>query len=229
MISIICAFRNWGDVRLQDYISHYHTLYPQAEILVIIQNDDKLFMKGQLYNIGFLKSVGDVLLFADVDIRLTQYIDLEQIKKPVILHNKVENAEFIDIGNYNRTGQILYENAPGGIYCYDRQNYKDVNGHSNLYIGHTGEDGEMIHRANPFHIDNTVLHLYHEIPEIKYTTSIRNTNIFNSRFTRDIQQDGLRQIIFKIDNVQKKNDYTTFYFISNIGVIDSFIYKNLLL
>lgn len=230
MISILCTFRGWGENRLSDYVKHYQKMFPNSEIIIVEQCDDELFLKGQLYNIGVLYSKGDNLIFADVDIRLTHSVNVNNIltkNNAVILHDKVYEA-FLENGIYRQTKRLMYTNAPGGIYAHTRKKHLEVNGHSNCFVGHTGEDEEMKFRTNSPNIVNSVLHLDHPIPEIKYKTCINNNTVFHSRHLRDIQLDGIKQTTFDVHYHKELSPNVFRIGVSNIGVCEDFAYLDMI-
>jgi len=232
MLSIICPFRLRGDYILDDFIDYYHKLFPDAEIVVVIQNDNDLFLKGQLCNVGFQNSKGDVLTFIDVDTRIFGRADFENIAYehdcPVIPFTDILKADCLGLGVYELHDEVISTNPPGGIYIYRRNDFEAINGHSNLYRGHTGHDKDLVWRGRPIWLDGVAYHLEHPIDNIKYKTSIRNNRIYETRETRDIQQDGIKQMRFDFDRVDEWNSFTKFLFVSNFTVSDDFIYKDIL-
>lgn len=234
-ISIITAQRGRED-RINDFIEHYSSFYPDSDIIIGYQSDTSKFKKGQLFNLLFDYSIFPYVAFIDIDIRVIEKIDLinemKILNNPFLPYNKIERRIFQGDSIYSSIPNLtLWEKTPGGFLFFTKEQYLKVNGHSNLYIGYGYEDADMKERANLSRINRTIIHLEHELTdEGKDINSInKNINIWKRRGSRDINKDGRRQTVGTINNIEYNNNNVRKIFISNIGVCDDFIYKGLLI
>jgi len=230
-LTILCTHRGRDD-KVNDFIYHYQLYYPQAEIILLHQADNSPFKKGQLYNIGFSLSKGDVIAFVDIDIRLQHFIDLEgtmlEKKKPFFPYEAIIHCELQPNHTYKILPHPCWQYSPGGFYCYTREQYTSINGHSNLYIGHSYEDTEIRDRGNPIRLPNTLLHIVHSNAIRNRVQMQRNERIYNTRGQRSIQADGLKQTTYVLISKKVFSPFASQYEVSNIGVVPTFVYRNLL-
>lgn len=231
MLSILCTHRDRDD-KIEDFIYHYSSFYPEAEILMLHQADRTKFKKGQLYNIGFSYSKNDIVVFVDIDIRLQHIIDFEglavQFKKPFYPYDSITHCEVVSTNVYKILPLRCWQYGPGGLFVYTREQYENVNGHSNLYAGHSWEDVELKERGNPARVSDTVLHINHSYDNRIRVDMNKNKNIFDSRGGRDIQLDGLKQTTHTLVSQVPVKPLVTKYEITNIGVTPDFVYKGLI-
>lgn len=185
-LSIICAYRNRPD-RIDTFVSSFSSLYPDAELVVIEQMDNKLFNKGFLYNAGTLYCCGDILAFIDVDIRIKECIPLHLLDEPFYPYTRIIqcDADIKEVESKKR-----WVDCPGGFYVVPKQLCISVNGHSNLFSGHGWEDTNFKNRANiQKRLDNTIYHIEH--PQFTHTSAENKKNRLQYNKQVDSQLDGL--------------------------------------
>lgn len=230
-LSIICAYRNRED-RLHDFIRHYETLYPDAEILIMNQCDSEKFKKGGLYNLGFLKSQGKYLAFIDIDIRLKYFIDfvglLNKHNTPLIPYNFITHIRIHTVNSYTDVNKKMWENNPGGIHLFKREDYEKINGYSNLYWGYAYEDNEMLDRIQFYRVKNTISHIEHNYERGFRLDMDRNRAIYDSRNNRDIMLDGYRQVDCGEISKNKLSKNCFLYNVKKISVCKDFVYNKVL-
>ena len=74
MISFIVPLRDRLEL-LKSLVKNLEENFTDFELIIAYQDDNLLFKRGQLMNLGFQKSKGDVCIFQDVDIRHLKRID----------------------------------------------------------------------------------------------------------------------------------------------------------
>lgn len=231
MLSILCTHRDRDD-KVEDFIYHYSDFYPEAEILMLHQADGTRFKKGQLYNIGFGYSKNNIVAFIDVDIRLQHVIDFEglstQFKKPFYPYDSITHCEIVSTNVYKILPLRCWQYGPGGLFVYTREQYENVNGHSNLYTGHSWEDSEMKARGSPARASDTILHIHHSYANRIRVDMQKNKSLFDGRAGRDIQLDGLRQTTHRLVSQVLVKPLVTKYEITDISITPDFVYRELI-
>lgn len=141
---IIVPYRNRED-HLKKFIPHYTRLYPEANIIIVEQDNDLPFNRGWLLNVGFLLSTSENVIFHDVDMLIVN--GFNQYRKPTkTIAQLATHAE-----------QFMYRmpfpQYLGGVTMYNREIFKAVNGYSNKFHGYGGEDNEMFDNVSKYPIE----------------------------------------------------------------------------
>jgi len=230
-LSIVCPYRDRADL-LSDFVAHITSKYPAAEVIVMEQGDSRRFLRGQLLNLGFQHSTGKLVLFTDIDLRFTKIVDFSDVmnkfQRPYYPYTKIEHCLFSGRNAYTPiVGSRPWINSPGGMYVYSRDQFLAVNGHSNLFLGHSYEDTDLRERANPVRFENTILHLKHKPVSVK-TDINRNATVYSLRSKRDPALDGVRQTIATVAAETGLGNNARKITATNIGVCADFAYKKLL-
>ena len=113
------------------------------EIIVVEQDDAKLFNRGMLLNIGFkyAKDMGcDYVVFHDVDM-LPIDVDYSYSDVPLHLSTNFELEE----GEKERT---IFDEYFGGVTMFPVKMFEDIDGYSNKYWGWGYEDNDLLLRCN---------------------------------------------------------------------------------
>jgi hypothetical protein len=183
------------------------------KIYIINQNDDRLFNKGSLINIGVNIAFNecDYLIIHDVDnVTFTKDIyKFNNISSNLVLKNSYFK------GNENDN---VYDGYFGGVLIFKKEDFIKINGFSNKYWGWGCEDDESKYRCMYNKIKMTRekgcwTDLYHkgkrfnDNPEYKNNCKLLNTAI-NKNY--DFQKDGYKQIKYEIESfVNINNDFIT--------------------
>ncbi|CAK1546889.1 unnamed protein product [Leptosia nina] len=107
------------------------------KLYVIEQQDDKLFNKGLLYNIGVQYAMADkfpCLIMHDVDL-----LPLNSANLYSCLHQPRHMSASIDKFRFN----LPYKTLTGGVLSIRTDQYTKINGFSNKFLGWGGEDDEF--------------------------------------------------------------------------------------
>nr|XP_027196077.1 beta-1,4-galactosyltransferase 1-like [Dermatophagoides pteronyssinus] len=146
-VAIIVPFRNRTE-HLKIFLQHMHSFLIKQnqidyQIFIIEQADDKPFNRANLLNIGFQESIGldskiDCFIFHDVDILP---MNIEQTysctKLPKHLCSYLDKFRFV----------LIYPTLFGGAITISAEQFRQVNGYSNLYSGWGGEDDDFYQRV----------------------------------------------------------------------------------
>ena len=225
-------------------IKRLKELYKNSKILVISQVDDRPFCKGQLLNIAIQKVSTKYVMFLDNDILLEEYVNLEKIYEKnnckVIQPFSQISQVYIDQDNqvhklytdqrnfahFNDIYNIEYGVSCGGCTFMSVENFKKVNGFSNLYIGWGQEDNEFYLRCNRSFISLslTINHIKHESRAYHNT---ENLSILNRYKSFNKTKDGYNDTTYKLKEVRVIDD-VTYIDVYNVYVKDDFLYKNVL-
>lgn len=145
-LGIIVPYRNRYE-HLQEFkkkITEYlESKNIDFEIIIVEQDDSKLFNRGMLLNIGFkyAKDMGcDYVVFHDVDMLP---IDVDYSYSDIPLHLST-NFEY-DEDEKERT---IFDEYFGGVTLFPVKLFEDIDGYSNKYWGWGYEDNDLLLRCN---------------------------------------------------------------------------------
>jgi hypothetical protein len=136
-LGIIVPYRNRFE-HLEQFKQHITTYlnangYDNYELIIVEQDDAKLFNRGILLNIGFKeanKLKCDYVIFHDIDM-LPVDVDYSYSDTPIHL----------------ATDNIPFESYFGGITLFPSELFEKINGFSNLYWGWGFEDDDLRYRC----------------------------------------------------------------------------------
>jgi hypothetical protein len=160
-LGIIVPYRNRFE-HLQEFkksiVEYLNSNYYEDYVIIIVEQDDaKLFNRGMLCNIGFLESQKqkcDYIVIHDVDM-IPIDVDYSYSNTPIHL----------------ATDNIPFESYFGGMTIFPSNTFKEINGFSNLYWGWGFEDDDLRYRC----VKNNIPFEKHLIEEIIE----KNLPIFN--------------------------------------------------
>jgi len=232
MLSLFVPYRPNRQQILNDFIQSYCSFYPECFIYIIEQSDDDPFKRGQLANVMFNELVRkgenvENIAFVDIDLRLYDRIDFENLLAVNKTFTKIDLCEFISIGEYTTSTTKPYfltgTQLTGGITLFTKKMFEDCNGFSNVYVGWGCEDSDFLLRNPGYkHENNTIFHLEHK-REKNHKTLNRNIQLLKNR--TDPSFDGYRQTtVQNTINIELLPNVFHYKF-SNIGVIPNFKYK----
>jgi hypothetical protein len=116
--------------------------YEDYVILIVEQDNAKLFNRGMLLNIGFehAKKLGcDYVVFHDVDM-IPEYVNYSYVDKPIHLA-----TDFIlEDGEKHR---VIFDEYFGGVTLFPIRYFESIDGYSNKYWGWGYEDDDLLLRA----------------------------------------------------------------------------------
>jgi len=199
-LGVIVPYRNRYE-HLQEFKSKVSTYldnngYENHTIIIVEQDDAKLFNRGMLCNIGFLeakKQKCDYVVFHDVDM-LPINVDYSYSEYPVHL------------ATYN----LPFESYFGGITLFPSKIFEKINGFSNLYWGWGFEDDDLRYRCVknkvPFKKNNTEESIETEVPIFNgYDSYFIIPNVINYNRDFSILIDiNLDRVLYSVD---KQYDY----------------------
>jgi hypothetical protein len=122
------------------------------EIIVVHQDNGKLFNRGMLLNIGFVEAEKrrcDYVIFHDVDM-LPIDVDYSYSDKPLHLSTNFE----IEAGEKERT---IFDTYFGGVTMFPTEIFRKINGYSNKYWGWGYEDDDLLLRCKYNSVDLNLL------------------------------------------------------------------------
>ena len=147
--------------RITRYLDRVEISY---EIIIVNQDEDKLFNRGMLLNIGFIyakKLHCDYVVFHDVDMIPVQ-VDYSYSDVPLHLANNIEKETF--------------DTYFGGVTMFPVEIFEKINGYSNKYWGWGYEDDDLLLRCKNFGIELDEI----KIKNIKGSGKIVKFNGINS-------------------------------------------------
>jgi hypothetical protein len=113
-------------------------VYEDYIIIVVEQDNAKLFNRGMLLNIGFKeaqKQRCDYVVFHDVDM-IPEYVNYSYSDKPIHLAtNFILNSE--------EKPRTIFDEYFGGVTLFPMQAFEEIDGYSNKYWGWGYEDDDL--------------------------------------------------------------------------------------
>jgi len=178
-LGVIVPFRNRHE-HLPDFkeaITEYLTAKGiKFELIIIEQDDAKLFNRGMLLNIGFKyarKSGCNYVVFHDVDM-IPLAVDYSYSKTPIHLA-----TGFLD-------KKEIFDDYFGGVTLFPSRDFIKVDGYSNKYWGWGYEDDDLLQRCIAKGIELKTLELKNTGKSGKYlnfngvNSYVRGKNTFNT-------------------------------------------------
>lgn len=124
---------------------YFEKLDIKYELIIVEQDDAKLFNRGKLLNIGFLyakKLKCDYVVFHDVDM-IPVDVDYSYCEEPTHLASNF-------ISKDNSTNRIIFDEYFGGVTIFPVEYFEKINGYSNEYWGWGFEDDDLLHRCKKY-------------------------------------------------------------------------------
>lgn len=220
------------DYLINNYTETFKEYFDDIKFIVVTQDDDKDFRRGQLFNIGFKHSETKWIGLIDNDIFNLKKIDLineYNNNGPLLVFDRLSQVHFDKDGKYiiDKTEKRL--DGFGGFNFLNRTDFLKANGFSNLCIGWGYEDNIFDVKVKMHRIENTLAHITHPIRgDFSRKTVIFNQSIYSKYRNKEIDNnlDGLSQTTYTLLNKNTVGNVTYIY-VNNIGVTDDFYYKDL--
>jgi hypothetical protein len=145
-LGVIVPYRNRYE-HLQEFkssiVAYLESKKIDFEIIIVEQDDAKLFNRGMLLNIGFkyAKDMGcDYVVLHDVDM-IPIDVDYSYSEIPLHLSTNFELEE----GEKER---VIFDEYFGGVTMFPVNLFEDIDGYSNKYWGWGYEDNDLLLRCN---------------------------------------------------------------------------------
>lgn len=156
-VSIIIPVRKRNIKPVLDNIKKFYYLY-RYEVIVVLQDDDTPFKRGQLLNVGALYANGKYLVLLDVDRLITDtfYIDYSDGAYVPFTHRQ----ECDEYGNVIGKPKLTPYDF-GGLVVISKDDFIASGGFNNYCSGWGYEDIVLAKRANLKQKDGILLHISH--------------------------------------------------------------------
>lgn len=141
----------------------------EYQIFIVAQTFVREFNRGALFNVGFIEAMKmkqwDCIIFHDVDMLPIDNRNLYTCSKEHPQHY----SEALDSHNF----KTIYPTFFGGVCAMTPEQFRKVNGYSNLFWGWGGEDDDFYRRFDSFdHLLNPFRSTYSKFR--KYVTFLLN-------------------------------------------------------
>lgn len=232
LVSFIFVNRDGKD--LDKAIQNVNDVYSDLnkEIIVIEQDDNKPFMRGQLFNIGVKYANGKYIALSDNDmyhLRKVPWIDIyEEVKKPLIGFKYISQITFRNNIPYITSTKDT-PTGFGGFNFMTKEDFISFNGFSNLYLGWGYEDNAYSKRFECIRIPQNLGHITHPINRRFDFSKNReyNKQLSLTESNRNKFEDGYKQTIYN-ENDKKIINNVLYVKVSNIYVCENFKYIDIL-
>jgi len=234
MISFVIPYRKRPGM-IDGYIANISRYYNKFEIILADQADDGPFLRGQLCNLGFLESQGDLIVFNDIDIRYFGKMEFSKMmrkaKHPFVPFHTTTEVKELKGGEFEK-GKVRHRPSGwGACAVFTREQFQVSNGFSNLCIGWGAEDNIMHKRINYQRINGTIGHVSHKSAgKLWIPQHTRNYNLWRTEEKRDAKCDSYRETVYKKKDRRRYKGLQNVVIVSfyDIGVPENFKYKDLL-
>jgi len=151
----------------RDRETHLNILVPRlrevfedtAEIIVVEQNDNEPFLRGQLFNVGAKHARGDVLVFHDVD-HYPVNVSYEPeasvflpVKRVVYVDNNLKELPIEEVpSGYRHFKDGVDDDFFGGVEVFERDAFWNINGFNSFYRGWGLEDADLRERIKYYNL-----------------------------------------------------------------------------
>lgn len=201
------------ELHLRALLWHLHPIFQRQQlaykIYVVHQSGDLAFNKAKLMNIGFKEALQDddfdCVVFHDVDL-------LPEDDR--LLYRCDETPKHFSVAIDKYGYRLPYLSLFGGVTMVSPEQFRDVNGYSNMYWGWGGEDDDMFNRV--FSRGYTIRRPPHHLARYKMTFHNRDSgNRLNlmryeilERSVNRMQEDGLNSVKYEIKSRYELPVYT---------------------
>ncbi|MBD3407260.1 MAG: hypothetical protein GF411_14160 [Candidatus Lokiarchaeota archaeon] len=214
IFSFIVPYRDRQEM-IPGLIKNINKYYNNYEILIIEQRNNKPFMRGQLCNLGYQRSIGKYVIFMDVDARFLYKIDLVPKDRPMVMFTTVvqvkeDGDKLIPLSESRRLSGF------GLCTAFSRKQFEESNGFSNLPIGWGCEDNILHKRANLIRMPHKMGHVWHGNIGWRGKTTKKalanNRKILNAERNKDTSHDSYKHTtgVNEIKNVAHQYDYNRY-------------------
>lgn len=204
-ISVLIPFKSdsggYHDLNLSYVLKRYHTMLPEAEVIVGRSAEEGLFNKAKVVNRAAELATGDLLIIADADVffgtklidkimaiadqypwivpfdrcyRLTQEISQEITKTgEIVLPKQIHFNEVETIMNY--TGALMN--------VVPRRSFEKAGGMDERFCGWGEEDGSFAKALDTlagkhYRMNEAIFHLWHPWADFNHPHRNKNTELF---------------------------------------------------
>jgi hypothetical protein len=189
---------------MNNYLSNVHPRI-KYKLIIIEQNNDHMFNRGLLLNIGYLERE------KIIDYKIKYYVHHNCDLFPSISQAPPLDYSFTPI---NEVRDIFgYYSGIGGIAVFNRLTFKKINGFPNDYFNWGAEDTTLYKRC--------------EINSIHIKRPLYNTGINEESHARDSSFNSINQKKGENDN-HETNGLTTCKYTCNIDEYSDFKYPNVI-
>lgn len=231
-ISFIVPLRGRRE-QIPGLIHNIKRYYKIFEILFCCQDDNRLFRKGQLANLGSKKAKYDLLAFINLDYRFLSFVDIvREMKKrdqPICTMSDQARVVETSLGVLKIVRKPIPAMSTGGCSVFTKEQWMKSSGNSNLIIG-WGPDDDLLHyRTNLFKLSGVSMgHIVHSKGGSYFDAEVklRNRRIKMKAPARDHKKDGINQTIADESGKIVIEDNIVEYKFRNIRVPDDFAFPD---
>lgn len=200
-LCVVIPYRN-REKHLELFIAAFPMLCGREnfKINVIEQWDSHPFIRGAMFNIGFLENPDfDTYCFHDVDM-LPVIADYSEPETPA--HLAMYATQFPG----NNPGDKYY----GGVNLFKKEHFKQINGFSNSYPVWGSEDDDLRHRVLKAGFPLNKRHGFFKSlphPHIGPTHEFHQKNLDKLNSLYDFSTDGLSSIKYTVESREALTNY----------------------
>jgi hypothetical protein len=179
-------------------------------IIIVQQDDAKLFNRGMLLNIGFSyakKQRCNYVIFHDVDM-LPIYADYTPTDSPIHL---ATNFEFENKSDH----RVIFDQYFGGVTMFPTDDFERINGYSNKYWGWGYEDDDLFLRCKLYNIPLAKKYIKNITKNKQVLKFNGNNALVKAKNTIDFTDDFSITVCFeptdlKFDHTKSSDEYSIF-------------------
>ena len=237
MNNVTFIIPNRGGERIPYVINNFEKtfkdFFDNISFIIVEQNDTYPFKRGQLFNVALNYVTTEWVGLIDNDIFNIDKFNPIQIyqkfgNKPYVAFNKISQAKLYG-ENFTVTKTELRTAGFGAFNFMKTEDFKKVNGFSNLCIGWGVEDNILNYKIGFKRYIHTLGHITHPRRVNNEPDLLKSNNDILKKYqAKQIQSvyDGLKQTTYTVDKTET-TDNVTKLFVSNINVCNDYKYKAL--
>lgn len=232
MKDITFVIPNRGGEHIEEVIKNFRFTFEKyfdsINFIVIEQCDNKIFMKGQLYNAAFNFANTDFIVLLDNDIYNFDSFDIiekyNEFGGPYLAFDEIMQIKLNDSGYEKISSEKRY--GHGAFAVMKKSDFQRVNGFSNLCFGWGAEDTILNEKIKFKRMTHILGHINHP-RRINLTPNATKNNkrVFKLYQAKKIkpQYDGLKQTIYNVVYNKKDNDII-YLGVKNVSVPKNYMY-----
>ncbi|XP_066270171.1 beta-1,4-galactosyltransferase 2-like [Branchiostoma lanceolatum] len=208
-VAIVIPFRD-REEHLQQLLSHLHPILQRQQldygVYVVEQYGNGTFNKAMLMNIAY------VFALTEDDFRCFIFHDVDLLSEDDRnLYTCADQPKHLSVSVDTLKYRLPYADIFGGVVALSADQFRRVNGFSNLYWGWGSEDDDMSRRVRisgwkivrpPAHIAR-----FRMIPHKKRQPAVAKDRVYN-HLTSNFTVDGLNSLEYELAAVYRKPLFT---------------------
>lgn len=215
---------------IDNFSKTFQRYFLHINFIVVEQKDNKIFMKGQLYNIAMKYATSEFIVLIDNDIYNLDSFDVvskyRELNGAFLGFDEITQISFIKDNNFKVIKSEKRLGGYGAFQVMKKSDFISANGFSNLCFGWGAEDDIFNYRIKFKRYKHKLGHISHprRVNENPQSTK-NNRQILDKHKNNTIKKefDGCKQTTYDVIS-EKQTGNILYLGVTNIGVTSDFKY-----